>query len=874
MKRKHLVVCALAAAGLAGQTVEAQKPQNPSEVRKPFRMDDRPIPRAQPVERPIATPIPVSTPIPIATPIPVATPIPIERGERAKPSTGTLPPPRPMNEEAAAPAAPAAPAKPPTPEPEEPGTIRVAPSMSARSADQIQLEIADSLYAKKLFDQAAPEYQRYLELYPTGADRPVALFRLGESYRRGGVVNAAKNAYETLLGQYANGDFIGPAAYRLGELYYQDRQYREALPLFRRASVRLKEPTVVNSSKFYTARALEALGQKLDARIAYEELVGVVDNNPFQDASRLSLALLLRESGRTADALKQVQALAKQTDNPDLKLESVVRSGLWMIELGQDAKAEKELKDAIALANSSPKWKEIAQIGLLRLQYNAKKYQAVIDGYAKGEAEFTPESKPELLVLLANSYRQLEKPSEAKAIYDQILRDFANTPQAKEAQYERLKMLYYASDPSLLTELDSFLAANPTGTEHDQAVLMKAESLYKKQDFRNAVPLYAELESSRYLSGAFRGEAIFKMAFCHMQLGEIDPAVKAFTSFIDQHPTNKSIPYALIQRGLGYQQLKNYSAALKDFDELAKKYPKASERELALQQKALILGQQGDNTAMAETFKTLLKDYPETSAKAQANYWIGWTAYEAKNYKDCIAPLRIARDLDKEKFFEKASFRVLLAAFNLEDKKEIAKEIEVYANGGKEKVPTQILRWMGTELYKETSYDEAARYFQMLTPRDEAVADDWLFLGRSRLKLNKYPDAIEALQAYLGRVKDPVPRATGSLELAQAQIGKGDFSAAQKAVDEALALQPEGILNGEGRIGAGDIQMAQGNYEEAAKIYRSVSAVLDEEPVTPRALEKAVAAYKKAGNEAEAKKTLNTLQSRYPEYYQRNAKVP
>jgi hypothetical protein len=50
--------------------------------------------------------------------------------------------------------------------------------------------------------------------------------------------------------------------------------------------------------------------------------------------------------------------------------------------------------------------------------------------------------------------------------------------------------------------------------------------------------------------------------------------------------------------------------------------------------------------------------------------------------------------------------------------------------------------------------------------------------------------------------------------------------------------------------------------------------VIDEEAVTPRALEKAVAAYQKAGDEAEAKKTLNLLQSRYPEYFQRNAKAP
>ncbi len=107
------------------------------------------------------------------------------------------------------------------------------------------------------------------------------------------------------------------------------------------------------------------------------------------------------------------------------------------------------------------------------------------------------------------------------------------------------------------------------------------------------------------------------------------------------------------------------------------------------------------------------------------------------------------------------------------------------------------------------------------------------------------------------------------LDLARAEIGSKDFAGAQKSVDEALTLQPEGKLSGEARILAGDIQAEQGNWEAAAKLYMSVAIMLDDEDVTPRALEKAVNAYSKAGKEPEAKKTLNTLQSRYPEYNQR-----
>ena len=707
MKRRCLaaVICT----ALYGSAAFAQRGATPPpDVRKPFRFDpSKPVERAVPTEKPIPRAIPIERPMATPTPAPRATPTPIPAAPSATPRpAGVVAAPKPM----------------PSPELDDPGTIRVAPSTAPRAQDQIQIDIADSFYAKKIFDQAASEYERYLSLFPKGADRPTALFRLGESYRRTGSLNGAKNAYETLLAQFVNGDFIGPAAYRLAEIYYQEKQYRESLPLFRKASVRMKDPAVANSAKFFTGRSLEALGQKLDARITYEELSASGENNPFRDASRLSLALLFKESGRTADALKQALALAKETENPDLKIEATVRAGLWMLELEQGPKAEKQLREAIDLAGNS-KWREVARLGLLRLQFDGGKFAEVYTTFTTSQNEFSAESRPDLVLLAANAARQLGKATEARVLYEQVIRDYPSTAVAKDALFARLKLLYYSDDPGLIAEIDNYLQTNPDASERDQVMLMKAEAFYKKGDYQNALPLYSALELSRTLSGTYKAETLFKLGFCYIQRRDLDRGVKAFTSFIDTYPTNKSMPYALIQRALAFQQMKNLAAAIKDFDQIISRFPKAKEREIALQQKALILGQQGDNAGMVEAFKTLLKDFPNTAAKAQASYWIGWAAFETKQYKDAIAPLRLARELDKEQFFEKASFRVLLAAFNLEDKAETAKEVEAYAKSGKEKVPAQILRWLGTELYKAGSFEQAAKHFEMLTPREEVAPE-------------------------------------------------------------------------------------------------------------------------------------------------------
>jgi len=66
---------------------------------------------------------------------------------------------------------------------------------------------------------------------------------------------------------------------------------------------------------------------------------------------------------------------------------------------------------------------------------------------------------------------------------------------------------------------------------------------------------------------------------------------------------------------------------------------------------------------------------------------------------------------------------------------------------------------------------------------------------------------------------------------------------------------------------SGDVAMARGDFAGASKLYTSVSVVFSDDPeITPKALENAYKAYKKSGNEAQAAKTLNELQSHFPEY--------
>ncbi len=867
MIRRFLPALGLAAGALIFLPLShAQEP-----VLKPFRTDDRPVMRPEPVRPPRVLPAePVRPPRVLpAEPVapPPATPALRSPGRKGRPIAAPLPPPPEP--------APSATPVPAEPEPADPGQIRMSPQTGARTPEQAQIEVADSYYTRKMYDIAAPEYQRYLDNFPGGAEVPAAMFRLAESHRQNGSVNSAKSTYENLLARFPVGEFVGPAAYRLADLYYKDRNFTSALPFYRKASARLKEPSVVNAAKFYSARCLEATGgtgTKLEATDLYRDLADAKDNHPFREASRLSLALLLKDNNRTAEALKHIQLLAKQTENPSLQAEAVVRAGLWELELEQHAKAAEDLKKGLAMPGVG-KWKEPAQLGMLRIHYDTAKYQQVLDGFDEYGKQIGPDAQPELLLLVANSHRQLNHPTQALELYEKILRDYPGSVYAKDADYQRLVTLYNASSDKLVGEIDAFLAANADAPKRDQVLLMKAEFLFKKDDFAGAGPVYSQVSQSLKLTGTLKAEAIYKLGWCSMQTRDFDVAIKAFTRFVDEHPTNKSLCSARVQRAIANQSLKNLAAAEKDYLKVIKEFPKCKERELALQQEALIRGQQNDNAGMAEHFQLLLKDYPQSAAAPQAYFWIGRTAFDAKDYKRAAPSLAKSRELDKEQYFERASLPLLLCFYYLEDRAGVAREVQVYRKEGKDKVPVEVLRWLSDSYIESKEFENAELHLQLIAERDDVAARDLLKLGQTRLQMQKFAEAAPVLQKYLGSVHEPISRALGMLDLARAQIGNNDFDAARKSVEETLALQPEGKLSGEARILAGDIEGARGNWDAAARRYAEVSVILDDEEVTPRALEKAVDAYHKAGKEPEAKKILNTLQSRYPEYFQKKSSL-
>src|SRR5438034_3636265 len=700
------------------------------------------------------------------------------------------------------------------------------------ASDQRQLEYANGLFTRKLYDLAIPEYQKYLDDYPGRPGRANAYFSLGECYRNLNRVSSARTNLQKVLNDYGDSEFAAPAAYALAEIAFADKDYATALPLFHRSAGRSKEPAVALSARYFAARCLEALGRKDEAATIYAEVAESGNPNPYREDARVTAASIFAARGRKVDALKQYEALANEAQKPALKAESAVRGGMIALELIQadKGKLDKSMVDrATALLQKgrtmpeAGKFRAIAQVGLRRLQYQTGQYAQLLADYKKELGTLPEAAQAEVLLLAANSQRQLGHSKEAEALYRDIIAKYPDREEAKDAADQGVINGYNADPSALLEAVQEFLATNPTGERADQAKLLKAEALYKQKNYTEAASIYGELRGSQ-LSPKLRAEAAYKLGLCHVQTKNVTGVIEAFTYYIQTFPDSPEIPAAMGQRALAYEQSKNYTGALNELNIIIAKYPKAREREATLQLKALILGQQENTKGMVDTFRQLLKEFPKSSVAAQAQYYIGKAAFETKDYKTALTALNTARQLNKEQYYNLASLRIILCQFYLKDQAALTKEVNDFmGNSPNTNVPPEVLEWLGIGYYNEKNFQAAEKYLSALRKIDNpgSVKPDFLFyLGDTATKLKNLTEAEDAFSKYLQTAKDPAGKAKVLLALGSVKISAHKPDEAQKIAEEIMALQPEGRVNAEARLLAGEVQLERGNFDDAGKAFK------------------------------------------------------
>jgi len=765
------------------------------------------------------------------------------------------------------------------------------------------LAYADLLYSKDQFALAAQQYQVFIREQPQSLNLQTAWFRLGECYLKVNQLEDSVATFDYLITTYQRGVFVGSAAYRLAVLRFNAKDYANALAYFKVAKDELTSPEAVLQARFYFARCLQLTAQAKEALAEFEAVMasGPASENPFHERCLLESARLFFELGDTAKSLERFQQLASSASTPEFKEEAIVRGGLMAAESGEADLSEKLLNEALGFPETSP-WKALAQVGAIFNAFSRGDHDKVIGLYNTGAYDAPDESRSKMLLIVGHSFRIKGDPASALRLYSLVESKYPERKEGIEAGYRKLQILHQEGDPGLPEAASRFAErqreVDPDSTFIDMAHLMAAEwhfsqaensasgagSEFAIKHYKDAADAYRRVREDN-IDKKYHEARLYKQGWAEIESGQGSEGILTLSRFIQRHHSSALASSALAKRAIAYQAQEDHQFALSDYLDIVKRHPESPENEFALQQIALIYAHQRKIPEMIRAYRDLLAKFPGTAGAGEARYWIGVGHFDLEEYAEAVAELEKAREMDPSTD-DKATLRLVIAHYQLEDIAKltlearrylaalppVAEKAETAEKPGPVKrtaIPPQILEYLGRKL-AEDSKDEDAEFFltAITDPQhpDKTTASVWKLLAECRARLKKYTEAVAACDHYLAQTERPSDRAAGYLARGHAQLCLRDFDAARESARESLRSQKEGRTNAEARILLGDISAADGKLDEAAKEYLVVSQIFMDPEVTPKALTKAINAYRSLGNQARAAELTLELSRSYPNY--------
>ena len=734
------------------------------------------------------------------------------------------------------------------------------------------LEYANYVYSQKQWELASSYYQKYLAIQPSTDESASAWYRLGESFLKQKDISAAEKSYLTIIEKFSSSEYFNAASYRIGSIYYSDNQYKKASTFFDAAKKTATKNNIKLSAAYYHARCLREIKENESALVAYEELSAIQNENPYREAALLTIARIYAERENSEKSIQAFLSLNNITTREDIKAEALVKSGLMSSSIGKENQAKEYLNAALNLRGGD-EWKPDAQFHLIKTYYSEKNYELVVSTYTKGAYPMSETIRPKMLLMVGNSFRQLQRHRDAVGVYIMLREHYPASKEASESEYRKLLSLFSLRSRNIPKYVDNFVEwQKPRDSDHkniDMALLLKAEHYFNKKQYSESGNSYDEIRISNIPSD-LRGSTLYKRGWAHTESKNHRKSITAFSEFISAYPDEKRVSNALAKRALSYRAIEDYTSALQDLNLIISKHPESESTELAYQQIALIKGHQQDYRGMIDHYQKLIDTFPDSSANAEAYFWIGWGQFELKNFNGSSTALRKARELNRSAYHDRATLRIILAEYSQQKVEAVRKEMEILRQKiHNVKIPPQINLWLGINLFDNGNYQEASTYLSTASNPQEPKTTQaviWKYLGQAHLFTGKYKEAIKAFDFYLETNQPSNNRARVLHDKSAALLALKKFKAAETAVENGLTLQPKSRTYGMLCLLWGEIALQQGEYEKAIQRLVKPTYAIEDEKVTPVAMMKSAFAHEQINQKEKASELRTKLKEKYPNF--------
>ena len=401
-----------------------------------------------------------------------------------------------------------------------------------KSPEQRQLNYANGLFGRKLYDLAIPEYEKFLGLYPKSPDRATAFFYLGEAYRALNRIAAARTSFQSVLRRLsATSELAGPASYGARGDSLQRKRLRLGACRFSIAPPRKSKAAGAGAfgALFRSALSGESRSQRRSARplsagrSTRQESESV--SRRFAPGGRLDLSRA-RTKERCSEAIRSArerdeQAGAQSRSNCARRLgRARSRSGgKRKTRQGDDGR-----KRPPFCKKAAPCRKRDAGAGSRRSDCSGSNIspgntRRRLTDYKQSKDQVPEEARPEMM-LLAGQQPAAARPRQgsAGALSRRSSSEYPSREEAKDAQYQRLiSTLQRERSDAARRDRRIPQGQSERRTRRPGEAAQSGSALQREGFCRRRAALRPICATSK-LSPKLRAEAAFKLGWCFVQI--------------------------------------------------------------------------------------------------------------------------------------------------------------------------------------------------------------------------------------------------------------------------------------------------------------------------------------------------------------------
>jgi TolA-binding protein len=618
---------------------------------------------------------------------------------------------------------------------------------------QAYYSMAWTYFDDKDYATAKKIFQRMNHLFPSHPLSEEASFRVGECAFHLKDYDIAGQYFRNYLAKYAHSTRQAQGYFYIGESFYYLEDYLSAITYYAQAAELAYEPQLILMAKIGMGWSYLKL-ERHDLALRYfkEAKQLAQEKQMLSDDVYLGLATLHTDIGEHAQALEAYRALIEHFPQSSHLAEAYLGKANLAYILKDYSHAIESYQWILTQYATDPTHQEIiekASYGLAWTYLKSGDIDLAISNFQtirdKTESKIV---KVSAMTQIADAYQDINQMEKAIEVYDQILKEYPDSPHTDYAQFRQGVALLKLEQIEAATMSFHSLQANFPRSRYLPDVAYYLGLAHFKQDNWPQTIKYTEqylLEAQE--PQAFVAEAQYLLAYAYFHMQNYTQALASFEKLKNYYPADHSIARAAqMHLAKCFYYMGKTQEALEKFQMMVDTFP---ETEVA-QESLLWLGEhylsQNDISKAVSFYEHFFTKYPGSDKVALVYFTLGQAYQSLEQWDKALSFYKMIPESADKLIYAKARLAIA-GIFSMEFDPEIA----------------------------------IATYQQIANTVPEFQRDAYTNMAQIYTKKGEYASAIKAYQTALSSDK-----ALSQLDAAQLQFLIGDTFESLNEPDQAV----------------------------------------------------------------------------------------